>query len=120
MTHDEILNMSAGKEMDALIAQDLMGWIYYDGWNHPLANEVQGELPSYSTDIAAAWEVVKKIGENKHRQWYLCTNFSAEFGNQIYAEIFERMDESEFTICSATAETAPLAICRAALIAVTK
>lgn len=59
MTRDEILAMPAGCETDKEVAQGVMGWIYYDGWNHPDLDTVQGELPKYSTDIAAAWDIVK-------------------------------------------------------------
>jgi hypothetical protein len=141
MTRDEILNMPEGEEIDRLVAEKVMGWhIETDkqGWRswRDKDGNYQNAVAPYdgyedqedfhtikwhpSESILWAWEVVEKLGGDKHRQWYLCTNFSSEFGNQIYAEIYEHMDESEIVICSATAETAPLAICRAALLAVTE
>ncbi len=60
--------MEAGRELDALIAEKVMGWennkdgpTYY-GHRHEqiwAMNEVPVyDCPAYSTDIAAAWEVV--------------------------------------------------------------
>lgn len=110
MTKDEIMNMPAGREMDALIGHHVMGLVG--------PSDIYWE---YSTNISAAWDVVEKIGEKKNTQLYLCTNFSSEFGNQFYAEIFINWDgEAENVVTSATAETAPLAICRASLLAVMK
>lgn len=70
--------MNAGRELDALIAERVMGWKIWKylgpmGPTQRLAppkltfslkpgaiNEIP-EIPSYSTDIAAAWLVVEKI-----------------------------------------------------------
>ena len=114
------------KEINELVAKRL-GWkikkpedmvdpLGFPYWHEDIGQT--SELPSYSTDISAAWEVVEEIGGKKSRQWYLCTNFSSEFDNQIYVQILDNVDESENIICSATADTAPLAICRAALLSV--
>jgi hypothetical protein len=144
MTSEEILNMPAGRKMDELIVNKVMKWsldpglpdesaFYYppewndelNAWPSTRGRQQKGSLdlvPNYSTDIAAAWEVVEKICEKKNQQVYLVTNFSSEFGNEFYAEIFinngEGIGDSENIVCSATAETTPLAICRTALLAV--
>jgi hypothetical protein len=108
MTRDEILNMPAGREMDVTIGYHVMDLV-----------APPGVYPEYSTDIAAAWEVVEKISEQKNAQVYICTNFSSEFGDTFYVEIYKNWDgEQEQILTSATAETAPLAICRGALLAV--
>ncbi len=51
--------MIAGKEMDALVAEKVMGWPTTGmaaGASYREAN-----MPAYSTDIAAAWQVVEKL-----------------------------------------------------------
>lgn len=117
MMKDEILNMPAGREIEALIAVEIFGWqwlpwsgnteqkvlVQYpeqaesmDWWG----KDVMDLVPGYSTDIAAAWDVVYKLHNvaiNRHHVFWFCS-FK---GNE-----------------SAQGETAPLAICRAALLAV--
>jgi len=96
MTRDEILAMKPGRELDALIAEKVMGW----SWG------IIGDLiPAYSTDISAAWEVVEEMGDCLHLR---------QHGEQ---------GEWEAWFCGypnskAHGETAPEAICKAALLAV--
>lgn len=53
--------MDAGREMDALIAEKVMGielpkWIFQE---HGLTTKTSREVvPDYSTDIAAAWPII--------------------------------------------------------------
>lgn len=47
--------MKAGRELDALIAEKVRGWIVF---NKGTFLEYHRNLPPFSTDIAAAWEVV--------------------------------------------------------------
>ena len=109
MTRDEILNMPAGREMDALVAKNVMKLEFpvyeFDGYKH------QYKPKPYSTNIAAAWEVVDKINSqeslynfelSKDDKSWMCEWWSKETQEPIWA----------------TADTAPLAICRAALLAV--
>ncbi|MNR93666.1 hypothetical protein D3C72_247240 [compost metagenome] len=69
MTREEIKAMKPGRELDMLVAENVMGlsviverrpdgitWVKEDG-REPYV------LPSYSTDISAAWEVVKRLRE---------------------------------------------------------
>jgi len=120
MTRDDILNMPAGREMDAQIAQSVFGMRLTK--NHGLAggfywvgNGVQfgimqeQDTPAYSTDISAAWEVVEKMGNvDKLHDVELRTSIRGWICN-----IFNSFDSFEVN-----ADTAPLAICRAALLAV--
>jgi len=111
MTRDEIENMSSGREMDALIAERVLGlkvdyeFEGFGGLRVPsLVDKYDewGYLPDYSTDISAVWQVIEKLKEHKpllnydpySKKWYMCFN-----GAPFYS-----------------AETAPLAICRAALL----
>lgn len=125
MSEDEIMKLEAGRELDALVARQIMGWskwnIISDTGNFPgwFTKIELGQLGkgwymaddnwSPSTDIAAAWQVVermRKLGrETQHYYnerrgpWW---SFWKPFGIEA----------------SATAETDALAICRAALLAV--
>jgi len=121
-TRDEIENMPADGMTDAAV------WMYvFKG------GTVTGKLPKFSSDISAAWEVAEKINqmitdghltlENDFN--YLTLEFLGY--NSGYAVSFDCIvDDNEWyeqgTIekykYAARAETAPLAICRAALLAV--
>jgi hypothetical protein len=116
MTRDEIENTPAGKEMDALIAREIFGmtidktfkgeWVvnpsYYVGSLGE--SRARGWAPKpYSTDIAAAWEVVEKKLVGMHLGFILTDMWELTWGE-----------------IGVIADTAPLAICRAALLAVMK
>ena len=129
------MNYTAGRELDALVAEKVMGWTAWrskhgyfnitdgDGNSHtcdpatskydpetgerlpePKWWDYSTELPDYSTDIAAAWPLVER------------------FGITVYAPTRERHDwvaAIKIGACEvAHGETAPLAICLAALKAV--
>lgn len=139
MTRDEILSMPAGREMDALVAEKVMGQTNFlhpgfyweerstedgDGWNGMVcprcgANETDNWKEKctkhYSTDIVAAWEVLTSF-----KTWS-CFDLDQE----QYPD-----EEGDKELCGCTlmtndtgfgmkrGETMPLAICRAALLAV--
>lgn len=102
--------MPAGREMDTLVAQEVMGWHCWNTEQGPCYKTADGQYVrgahtwSPSTSIADAWEVVEfLIGIRKllsiHPHMF---EWSCEWagGHHAYAK------------------TAPLAICRAALKAV--
>ena len=108
VTQDDILEMEAGRELDALVAEKVMGWQNIDiyaqirtsssvGAGIEPGNEFPTDLPFYSTSIADAWEIVKKlyltVAPYSDNKWH------AADGKVI-----------------AFASTASLAICRAALL----
>jgi len=125
------MSEQAGREMDARVAEKVMGWesvtdeleiakregvpecvdsqrwhrkqVWFNG-NEKMACEECGTLPDYSTSIAAAWEVVEKF-EAMQLFRYTTGRYIACLadGNSLH--------EGE-------ADTAPLAICKAALKAV--
>src|SRR5687768_7998759 len=117
MTRDEILKMSAGREMDALIAEKVMGHevnrdvTMFAGGKTSKEPYSEGftTLGHYSTNIADAWRVVEKLDTSFSlaRAWSLddpkWRGYSFWIGNGGNA-------------ISSLAETAPLAICRAVLI----
>jgi hypothetical protein len=108
----KIDEMQAGREMDALVAEKVMelpkdlisthGPLFYTRKN---GTQVKiKEIQYYSTEIAAAWEVVEKLRETgKHF-------FIRDTGNN---EILVKFSYLYGT--GTIANTVPLAICRAAL-----
>lgn len=116
--------MEAGRELDALIAERIFGlrveWEQeYLGETIPSSKQLadqydeNGILPMYSTDIAAAWGVIEKLAIHM-------IQFRLEqTGSGItFAKFFDCTIDMQKVIGGAHADTAPLAICRAALKAV--
>lgn len=120
-----------GRELDALVATRVMGWTTKEfdhphgfvatGWITPTGQgPLSGEmLPRYSTDIAAAWEVVGKL-----REKHCCIKFHLDNEAPQWAVILRgpkftsRKAPSCTKIISAQATELPTAICLAALRAV--
>lgn len=104
--------MKPGKELDALIAEHVMGakevlakpegatYLFRKG------DYLYEDPPSYSTEIAQAWEVLAVLAE---KGWDYSV-FNTEFEG-IYCQFYTR----ERGYIESSAETAPLAICLAAL-----
>jgi hypothetical protein len=102
--------INPSRELDALIAEKVMGLAVFNGMifryiqdykEGDVATAESCPIPKYSTDIAAAWEVVDKLGGDfvLHRKTaWECVFF---LGRDKYFQ-----DRSE---------TAPHAICLAAL-----
>jgi len=112
--------MPAGYEMDALIAEKVMGCgsIYQKGTRYycacedgihskgHLTGDRNEEIKFYSVDISAAWEVVEWLrNQNLFIQMTLW-----DFHNGIYNQYCVEASEG----IEGYGETAPLAICRAA------
>ena len=129
----------AGRELDALVAERVMGYVWKDespsgrflnspeGW--PAGYVPQGSsemtwtshLPHYSTDIAAAWLVVERLmnvdaDDASHRY---CLDFRADrepWGSDA-PFVVEIRTQNAKRLAYVSADTMPLAICRAALAA---
>lgn len=118
--------MKAGRELDALIAEKVMGWKVVPGqYKHIVPPNAQLErstfceyvtsslsvpamkLPTYSTDIRAAWEIVEKLCPQED-----------EFQLKRFNKKEWDCNFSYFMETSCQADTAPHAICLAALKAV--
>lgn len=136
LTREQILAMSAGPDLDALVAKLVMGcrpekgsdgnWYCgcaysseIAGWPHGQWYEAceHSDLARYSTEIDAAWKVVEKLG----RHVALLVEPVEMIGRAGGREIRHKGR----TRCSVVgchppsplwAETTPLAICRAALL----
>ena len=127
MTRDEILNMPAGREMDALIGEKIMGlhpnpklcpycratmWVGKNRSRCTDCNEWRySPYKEYSSEIESAWEVVEGLCNEtgcdvvkvcKRDPELLRGEWSCNFGRGF----------------EAFGDTASLAICRAALLAV--
>jgi len=82
LTREQILSMPAGRELDSLVAQHVMGWevigakLNKDGY---IAYSVDFKP---SSDIAAAWKVVKKM----HERGYRIVLYGLEEGYEVYFE----------------------------------
>lgn len=123
--------MNAGREMDALVAEKVMGlehreWVPYgapEGWyprtaprlnarddegNAIDADGYSSELPFYSTSIADAWQVVEKLAE-RHVISVACIINRKWRCEIVQAHSMPQQPSAAF------ADTAPLAICKAAL-----
>ena len=113
-------NLDAGREMDALIAEKVMGTPKGDRpgeWLNEKGNWLcdTDELPPYSTSISAAWEVVEKL--NKHCFHIMRFTFGEKEGVALESVWYRAtFDYSEKIFVEAP--SAPLAICRSALKAV--
>ena len=109
MTRDEILAMEPGRELDTKIEIEVFGLKpskTTPGW---VVEGVRARPPRpFSTDIAAAWEVVEKMSE----QWPQYQLAKIEDGWSVMWG-FDGYGWQE-----ATGKTAPEAICKAALLAV--
>lgn len=127
MTREEILNMPAGREMDVLIAEtvlclqvikDPLAFYVYEGGLEMCL------MPFYSIDIKAAWDVVEKIVELSGADFTVGNRQSLKQGaaRSCIAKIqygsFEY--DNPDLLLYVVSDTAPLAICRAALLAVIK
>ena len=95
--------MPAGREMDALIAEKIFGLTVDDNFY----------LPNYSTNIADAWIVIEKMKSKHFRISYK----SAPFQKYDKEPLGWLCSMSGFEFIPEHAATAPLAICRAALLA---
>lgn len=115
--------MIAGRELDALIAEKVMGLMEFSahagphkasmGWGKPGDTVLQLiQLPNYSTDIAAAWTIVKFIDA-----WGLANEFKlGQDYEGLWNCIFKGTRKGKpFRGEDYNGDTAPHAICLAAL-----
>jgi hypothetical protein len=112
LTREEIENALPGRSLDRLVAP-LAGWTYKRSigrWVEPGGGMAHVNPPAFSLEIAAAWQLVEKLTIDGwgHR-------------HTVYSPAAERPGWSwEFVIgrkrIEAMEETAPLAICKAALL----
>ena len=112
----DIDKLEAGREMDVAIQRDIFKTKVWFRKGKPTTylhetDDYDGIIPHYSTDIAAAWLVVEKM-RLRYRVdicAYVATGWKAIDGVtvKVYSTDIENFEVN--------ADTAPLAICRAAL-----
>ncbi len=118
MKKEQIEKMEAGPAMDVRVASHVMFKCPIDdkGW---MSNE-NGllvhimDVEPYSTDIRSAWEVVEKI--KLFENYHLFKPYGLYEISKIEYSSFCDEPPDALTITLASALTAPLAICRAALL----
>lgn len=116
--------MNPGRELDALIAEKVMGWRYYKERGSSIYQLIppNGEIshidnspPHYSTRISAAWEVVERF---KKMGWVVTIESDAEMKDEspYFVSINPRYSGNEnYLTVTASKYDAPHAICLAAL-----
>lgn len=118
----DIDDMPAGCEMDARVAEKVMGWTHNGMWWSLPGETVEtsrvGQPPEYSTDIAAAWDVAEKL---KHMtaedEWFeMGFNRKGDLKGLWWVSFTFHVEyEGDAPRTTASGNTAPLAICRLAL-----
>jgi hypothetical protein len=113
-----VLRLPAGRELDRLVSLHCMGSLVMpdstlaDVWLevHPETPNTPRELPRYSEDAGAAWQVVERLRDQgfEHRMAGMLDGEEASF----------RIVGDDDTAVFAVSRTAPHAICLAALKAV--
>lgn len=124
----EIEEIAAGAELNALMAEKVMGWTRQPDYNYWMTFQgdtfnLHGHIATWSPSalIADAWQVVERVyaimrsGKMTGKTFYLNCSEPNEHNPDRWCASFEE-DEAEGETCEATADTAPLAICRAALL----
>lgn len=135
MNREDILTMPAGREMDMLVHKSVMGFVWVEdrcpvcGWLYepehcqpdncsmrPIPNPRADEPPHYSTYLLDTWRVVEHLrepseGESDFLQF---TDEGTDKGWTVAS--FWAHHDGNIENCIVTAETFPLAVCRAALL----
>jgi hypothetical protein len=116
MTREQIESLEAGKELDALVAEKVMGLnlVYVANSKDTLLDEEPysaERTPEYSTDISAAMQVVEKIKgtPGEYEPFTMIDRGYWEVG--YFSGGYE-----DYNGWSVRGDTLPLAICRSALI----
>ena len=136
LTRDAILALPAGPELDALVAERVLGAVECDEWmlqeigvtgpiyylpepgcGHALCRP-RGFVPSYSTNIAAAWAVVEHM---KAAGWHPLVGYCDQPHDPPMPEVqfvHDSGGRGGFVCCDHNrCGTMPHAICVAALLA---
>lgn len=116
--------MVAGRELDALMADKVMGWkVSSQWWNGDKStfdcqsSEDGTKVPNYSTSIADAWKVIKRFNsvDISCSEYGICWFVVLERKN-LCGECGRTVDG--YTKYTGVSQSVPLAICKAALKAV--
>lgn len=121
MTREEVMNLPVGRFLDADVAEKVMGWhtfspidpeydhsIGKNGYRRNFAFDPRDDkykpFPLYSSDIEEAWKLVNRLKDRFNITVY--TDDNGKYAAEINFYVIDDCD------------TAPEAICKAALLAV--
>ena len=117
-----------GRDLDAEIARRVFGWTWVSGpgpnegfWSVPpndpfyTGGGEATESPTYSTDIAAAWHVTEQLQSEAQQGLALVVRRSSPSQVPGWRAGYVVDGHPGTFLIDAAGETAPLAICRAAL-----
>ena len=111
MNEQDIQSMEPGRELDALVASEVLN-ITKDSVDQEMFNTLWSTgLFHYSSHISDAWKVVEKMKENN---WFISLSddvYRSKWSAMFYWDVNKIFTE-------VISESAPEAICKAALIAV--
>ena len=128
LTTEIPIDTDRNREIDKLIAEKVMGWTYLEkaklnghsgtDWTGITPTLSRQSIPTYTTDVAAAWTVIKKLKDRDGHPNYLWLSYQ---GDAVLTK-----HNSSHWLCAfaspeqfrAEADTAPMAIALAALAAV--
>jgi hypothetical protein len=120
LTREQVLSMETGRELDALVAEKVMGLQGfrkgtpgYEGWEYIYTSNLGDNqpIPHYSSDLSAAWEVIEKFDNMTFRR-----GREADGHIRHFAYIWLNSDDDKHEMCKAS--KMPEAVCKAALMAV--
>jgi hypothetical protein len=120
MTRDEILAMKPGQELTMLIAEEVMGWYATEGgfWSHPdIEHRVSWIAFQYSTDMGHAWKVFEAIRLLENVFTVNIQQGGYHKGTRVWVDWKQGSEGPRPSLC-VDVETAPEAICKAALLAI--
>lgn len=123
--------MKAGRELDALVAEKIFGTEihhYHGDWPFGPAGQ---DIPRYSTDLRSAWLVVEKLRGDwfSFKAWQPCKEPHEAGGKPVEIAVVSFVCgagpcprhntdfDNHHGAYAIEAETFPLAVCKAALIA---
>lgn len=113
----DIDKIEAGQELDALVAEKVMGLKVrgnkYVEMGDSEIPPIALDIPRYSTDMAAAWQVVEKIKATSSRGYVL--DFFRGVWTVGLRACGDAGEPELYDHDAGRAEEAPVAICRAAL-----
>lgn len=124
--------LKPGRELDVLIAERVMGWEPREEnpvkWRNPDTSDgyrTDDDLPGFSTDIAAAWGVWGRLTTMKYKanltlvrladNKYVVTALMGGAGTDIYSTDKKPWHEDGYLDEDTVGDTAPHAICLAAM-----
>lgn len=119
ITRDDVMHLPAGRDMDALVAQRILGLTEWCECGTSLTHDQdvcghcdKGWLPPTSADIGIAWRVVEKLCADRDKMF---AQVHVEVGG--YGAYFCRsMDVGAWVFGTSSQPSPALAICRAALL----